>query len=59
MQLIRLDRRIALSILARLKASSVGRIIWGMFFVNIGSGLSGARGQCQGRHPAACGAGHL
>lgn len=35
MQLIRLDRRIALSILARLKASSVGRIIWGMFFVNI------------------------
>jgi anion transporter len=35
MQLIRLDKRIALGILAKLKASSVGRIIWGMFVVNI------------------------
>lgn len=35
MQLIKLDRRIALGILSRIKASSVGRIIWGMFFVNI------------------------
>ena len=35
MQLIGLDRRIALGILARFKASSVGRVIWGMFFVNI------------------------
>ena len=35
MQLIGLDRRIALGILARFKASSVCRVIWGMFFVNI------------------------
>ena len=35
MQLIGLDRRIALGILSRFKASSVGRVIWGMFFVNI------------------------
>lgn len=35
MQIIGLDRRIALSILKRFKASSVGRVIWGMFFVNI------------------------
>ena len=35
MQLVGLDKRIALGILARLKASSVGRVIWGMFFVNI------------------------
>lgn len=35
MQLVRLDKRIALGILSRLKASSVGRIIWGMFLVNI------------------------
>lgn len=35
MQLIKLDKRIALGILKRFKASSVGRIIWGMFFVNI------------------------
>ena len=35
MQLINLDRRIALGILDRIKASNVGRVIWGMFFVNI------------------------
>lgn len=35
MQLVRLDKRIALGILAKLKASSIGRVIWGMFFVNI------------------------
>ena len=35
MQIIKLDRRIALGILSWFKASSVGRIIWGMFFVNI------------------------
>jgi len=35
MQLLKLDRRIALLILDKIKASSVGRIIWGMFFVNI------------------------
>lgn len=35
MQLLKLDRRVALSILNRMKASSVGRVIWGMFFVNI------------------------
>jgi len=35
MVLLKLDRRIALSILDKMKASSVGRIIWGMFFVNI------------------------
>lgn len=35
MQLLKLDRRIALSILDKIKASNVGRVIWGMFFVNI------------------------
>jgi anion transporter len=35
MQIIRLDRRIALGILDKIKASTVGRVIWGMFFVNI------------------------
>lgn len=35
MQLLKLDRRIALAILDKIKASSVGRVIWGMFFVNI------------------------
>lgn len=35
MQLLKLDRRIALGILDKIKASSVGRVIWGMFFVNI------------------------
>lgn len=35
MQIVKLDKRIALGILSRLKASSVGRIIWGMFIVNI------------------------
>lgn len=35
MQLLKLDRRIALSILDKVKASNVGRVIWGMFGVNI------------------------
>ncbi len=35
MQLLKLDRRIALAILDRIKASTVGRVIWGMFFVNV------------------------
>lgn len=35
MQLLKLDRRIALGILDRIKASNVGRVIWGMFAVNI------------------------
>jgi sodium-dependent dicarboxylate transporter 2/3/5 len=35
MQLLKLDRRIALGILDRIKASNVGRVIWGMFVVNI------------------------
>jgi len=35
MQLLKLDRRIALGILDKIKASNVGRVIWGMFFVNI------------------------
>lgn len=35
MQILSLDKRIALSILDRIKASSVGRVIWGMFWVNI------------------------
>jgi len=34
-QLLGMDKRIALAILDRLKASSVGRIIWGMFWVNV------------------------
>ena len=35
MQILKLDKRIALGILDKLKASDVGRVIWGMFFVNI------------------------
>ncbi|MHB1084976.1 MAG: SLC13 family permease [Thiobacillus sp.] len=35
MQLLKLDRRIALGILDRIKASNVGRVIWGFFGVNI------------------------
>lgn len=35
MQILKLDRRIALGILDKIKASSVGRVIWGMFFVNV------------------------
>lgn len=35
MQLLRLDRRIALGILDKIKASNVGRVIWGMFAVNV------------------------
>ncbi len=35
MQLLKLDRRIALGMLDRIKASNVGRVIWGMFGVNI------------------------
>lgn len=35
MQLLRLDRRIAMTILHRLRASTVGQVIWGMFGVNL------------------------
>jgi len=35
MQLLKLDRRIALGPLDRLKASNVGQVIWGMFPVNV------------------------
>ncbi len=35
MQLLKMDRRIALGILDKIKASSVGRVIWGMFGVNV------------------------
>jgi sodium-dependent dicarboxylate transporter 2/3/5 len=35
MQLLKLDRRIALGILDKIKAASVGRVIWGMFGVNV------------------------
>ena len=35
MQLMKLDRRIALGVLDKIKASSVGRVIWGLFGVNI------------------------
>lgn len=34
-QLLKMDKRIALAILDKIKASNVGRIIWGMFWVNI------------------------
>ncbi|MYL84000.1 DASS family sodium-coupled anion symporter [Desulfovibrio aerotolerans] len=34
-QLLGMDKRIALAILDKIKASSVGRIIWGMFWVNV------------------------
>lgn len=35
MQLLKLDRRIALAILDKIKASNVGRVIWGFFGVNV------------------------
>ena len=35
MQLLKLDRRIALAILDWIKATNVGRVIWGFFVVNI------------------------
>jgi len=35
MQLLKLDRRIALAILDWIKANNVGRVIWGFFVVNI------------------------
>ena len=35
MQLMKLDRRIAMSILLRFKASSVGQVVWGMYGVNV------------------------
>jgi anion transporter len=35
MQLMKLDRRIAMSILQRLRASTVGKVVWGMYGVNI------------------------
>lgn len=35
MQLLKLDRRIALGVLDRLKASNVGQVIWGLFPVNV------------------------
>ena len=35
MQLMGLDRRIAMTVLHRLRASSVGQVIWGMFGVNL------------------------
>lgn len=34
-QLLKMDKRIALGILDKIKASNVGRILWGMFWVNI------------------------
>jgi solute carrier family 13 (sodium-dependent dicarboxylate transporter), member 2/3/5 len=35
MQLMKLDRRIAMSILQRFRTSSVGKIVWGMYGINI------------------------
>jgi anion transporter len=35
MQLLKLDRRIALGILDKVRASNVGRVIWGFFGVNL------------------------
>jgi solute carrier family 13 (sodium-dependent dicarboxylate transporter), member 2/3/5 len=35
MQLLKLDRRIALGLLDNLKASNVGQVIWGLFPVNV------------------------
>lgn len=35
MQLLKLDRRIALGILDKIKATNVGRVIWGFFGVNV------------------------
>ncbi|MBI5249165.1 MAG: anion permease [Desulfomonile tiedjei] len=39
MQLLKLDRRIALGLLDKLKASNVGQVIWGMFPVNVALGF--------------------
>ncbi len=39
MQLLKLDRRIALGLLDKLKASNVGQVIWGMFPINIALGF--------------------
>jgi len=35
MQLLKLDRRLALGILDKIKASTAGRVIWGFFFVQL------------------------
>ena len=35
MQLLKLDRRLALAILDKIKASNAGRVIWGFFFVQL------------------------
>ncbi|MCC7015841.1 MAG: anion permease [Rhodospirillales bacterium] len=35
MQLLKLDRRLALAILDKIRASNVGRVIWGFFFVQL------------------------
>ncbi len=35
MQLLKLDRRIAMSILQWLRASSVGKVVWGMYAANV------------------------
>ena len=35
MQLLKLDRRLALGILDKMKASNAGRVIWGFFYVQI------------------------
>jgi len=35
MQLLKLDRRIAMSILQYFRASSVGKVVWGMYAVNV------------------------
>lgn len=35
MQAMKADRRVALAVLDKIKASNVGRVIWGMFFVNV------------------------
>ena len=35
MQLMKLDRRIAMSMLRQLRASSVGKVVWGMYGVNV------------------------
>jgi anion transporter len=40
MQLLKLDRRIALVILDGIKANNVGRVIWGFFVVNIALALT-------------------
>jgi len=53
MQLLKLDRRIALAILGKVMASNVGRVIRGLFRREHPARMLDTRGQCPRRHSAA------